>query len=295
MDMSKYDMFLLCNYRFRNRYKLNLDKTGTNANLDRGNLIHIANECYYESLKSGAKYDYAVNAALMKLKSAFVAESELDEKEARLIFDTMEEYYDFWRMEDEQLEILEVEKPFLFLLHEDDEVRIHLSGKIDLIYNDRKEGLRVMDHKSHKRSGPVNTLANQFKCYTYATNTHIMYVNKIGLQTSLKAHEKFLRTPVSYDPLVHESWKRNVVANIMRYLECEATDVWPTNETSCDKYNRQCEYKEVCERSGDEAKDLHLMNFYKRVPAWDVTQSMKKSSELLQEKIDSKQTDSVEG
>jgi hypothetical protein len=166
MDMSQYDMFLLCPFRFRNRYKLNLELpkhiAKTDA-LDRGTLVHIACETYYESLKSGAKYDYAVNSALLKLKEAFVIESNLDNDEASHIVDTMEEYFDYWRVADQSFEILGVEEPFIYLLHEDDEVRIHLAGKIDLRIKDNKYNNQPYDHKSFSRSGPVNSLSNQFK------------------------------------------------------------------------------------------------------------------------------------
>jgi hypothetical protein len=285
MDMSQYDMFLLCPFRFRNRYKLNLELpkhiAKTDA-LDRGTLVHIACETYYESLKSGAKYDYAVNSALLKLKEAFVIESNLDNDEASHIVDTMEEYFDYWRVADQSFEILGVEEPFIYLLHEDDEVRIHLAGKIDLRIKDNKYNNQPYDHKSFSRSGPVNSLSNQFKNYCFVAESNILVVNRIGLQKSLKPHEKFLRVPVSYDHLVFESWKKNVIVNIMYYLQCEADGYWPTNETSCDKFNRRCEYYEICESSGEEAKNFKLMSNYIKVPAWDVSAVLRKSSEELE-------------
>lgn len=283
MDMSQYDMFLLCPYRFRNRYKLNLGTTESNDNLERGTLIHIACETYYESLRTGAKYDYAVNSAMLKLKEAFVIESNLDNDEANRIIETMEEYFDYWRVADQSFEILGVEEPFLYLLYEDDEVRIHLAGKIDLRIRDNKYDNVPYDHKSFKRSGPVNSLSNQFKNYCVVSKSNILIVNRIGMQKTLKPHEKFLRVPLSYDHLIFDAWKKNVVVNIMHYLQCEAENVWPTNETSCDKFNRQCEYKAVCESSGEEAKIFKLNTQYIKVDPWDVSKVLRKSSQILDE------------
>lgn len=285
MDMSQYDMFLLCPYRFRNRYKLNLDVPPQNRNtaLDRGSLIHVACETYYESLKSGAKYDYAVNSALLKLKEAFVIESNLDNTEANRIIETMEEYFEYWRVADQGFEILGVEEPFLYLLYEDDDIRIHLAGKIDLRIRDNQHDNMPYDHKSFSRSGPVNSLSNQFKNYCIVSQSNFLTVNRIGLQKTLKPHEKFLRVPLSYDHLVFDSWKKNVVANIFHYLQCEADDFWPTNETSCDKFNRRCEYIEVCESSGEEAKNFKLRTNFVQIEPWDVTKALKKSSEVLEE------------
>ena len=283
MDMSMYDMFLLCPQRFKNRYKLNLDSPVKNDNLDRGLLIHLACETYYESLKSGAKYEYAASSALMKLKAAFVSESNLDDAEARQIFDTMEEYFEYWRIADQGFEILGVEEPFIYLLHEDDEVRIHLTGKIDLRIKDNQYDNLPYDHKSHKRNSLVNELSNQFKNYCVATKSNYLIVNKIGLQKTLKPHEKFLRVPLSYDHLIFESWKKNVIANIFTYLRCEAENSWPMNETSCDKFNRLCEYHEVCKSSGDEAKLYKLKNNFIQIEPWDVTKALRKTSKVVEE------------
>lgn len=283
MDMSQYDMFLLCPFRFRNRYKLNLDSPTKAVSLDRGSLIHVANEVYYECLKQKSSYEYAVDSALLKMKEAFALESDLDNDEANRLVDTMEEYFDFWRVADQAFEILGVEESFLYQLYEDEEVKIYLAGKIDLRVKDNKYNNLPYDHKSFSRSGPVNEMSNQFKNYCVVANSNYLIVNRIGLQKTLKPHEKFLRVPLTYDHLIFESWKKNVVANIMYYLQCEASGYWPTNETSCDKFNRRCEYYEVCTSSGEEAKQYKLMSNFKVVDAWDVTKVLKRSSELLDE------------
>lgn len=284
MDMSMYDMFLLCPYRFRNRYKLNVTAHEKNENLDRGTLIHLACEVYYQCLKDGKKYDDAVHEALMKLRSAFVIESELSHEEANLIFSTMEEYFDHWRIEDQRFEILGVEEPFMYLLYEDDDIRIYSAGKIDIRVRDNHYDNLPMDHKSFKRSGPINELSNQFKNYCLVSQSNILLVNRIGLQKTLPPEKKFLRVPASYDHLVFESWKKNVVANLMWYLECEASNYWPTNETSCEKFNRMCEYHEVCKSSGEESKMFKLSQM-KAVEPWDVTKVMKRTSEAIIEVV----------
>jgi hypothetical protein len=283
MDMSQYDMFLLCPERFRLRYKLNLSSPKKSAALDRGTLIHVACEVYYDSLKSGAKYEYAVNSALMKMKAAFAIESDLSNDEANHLVDTMEQYFDHWRIADQSFEILGVEEPFIFKLYEDEQVRIHLAGKIDLRISDNKYKSKPLDHKSFSRSGPVNEMSNQFKNYCVVTESNFLDVNRIGLQKSLKPHEKFLRVPLTYDPLIFESWKRNVVANIMYYLQCEADGYFPTNETSCDKFNRVCEYYNVCKSSGETAKLFKMQNEFIQIEPWDVSKALAKSSESIKD------------
>jgi hypothetical protein len=284
MDTSQYDMFRLCEQRFQYRYKFNLVPIGEqNENLDRGNLIHICTESYYESLKSGAKYDYAVAGALLKMREAATIQSDLPLEYVDSLLVTMEEYFDHWRVADQGFEIIEVEKPFIYLLHENDLAKIYMAGKIDLIISDNRYTNVPYDHKSFKRSGPVYGMSNQFKNYCVAANSDILFVNRIGVQKTLKPHEKFLRVPLTYDHLKLQQWKDNTIKVIMNYLHCEAENSWPLNETSCEKFNRKCEYYEVCDSSGQDAKDFKLATQFKVVTPWDVSKVLRKSSEQFKD------------
>lgn len=283
-DASQYDMFRLCEARFNYRYNMNLSLPTKAAALDSGTLIHLAAETYYQCIKDKANYDFAVNAAMMKLKSASVTESDLGNDEVNHIIDTMEQYFDYWRVADQSFEIIDVEKWFLYPLHEDDDMRILMAGKIDLIISDNQYTNLPYDHKSYSRSGPVGRMGNQFPNYCTALQSNYIIVNRIGLQKSLKPHEKFKRVPLSYDPIRLAQWKQNVT-NVIKdqYLNCIATNTWPMNETSCDKYNRQCEYYDVCDSSGQEAKDWKLMSNYIKIAPWDVSKVTKKTSETVED------------
>lgn len=288
LDASMYDMFRLCECRFNYRYNLNLSLPGDVPQLVRGTLCHVGNEVYYEALKNGAKYDDAVHAALMKIKAAGVI-GDHDEDLVKRVVSVMEEYYDYWRFIDQTFNIVDVERPFLYLLHEDDDVNIYMSGKIDLIVTDNRYTNLPYDHKSYNRSHDVNRLSNQFKNYCYAMKSDILIVNKIGFQKTVKPIDKFTRPPVSYDKIILESWKDNVVKTVRYYLFCVADSSWPMNETSCEKFNRKCEYYEVCDSSGEAAKKWKLQTNYVKVEPWDVTTALMKSSELLDSQEKAKQ------
>lgn len=281
MDMSQYDLFLLCPQRFNNRYNKNLTPPTKKMQLDRGSIVHVGCEIYYEAIKNGVAYQDAVVAALSKIREAGVVASDLDSEIINRILDVMEEYFDYWRVADQGFEIVDVEKPFLYLLYEDDEVRIHLAGKIDLIVNDNKYTNLPYDHKSYDRDFEVHRMSNQFKNYCYAVKSNYLVVNRIGFQKTLKPHEKFKRPMLCYDPLVFEQWKDNVIKNIFHYLQCVAEDSWPMNETSCDKYFRKCEYFGPCDASGIEAKMYKLRSDFITVEPWDVSKVLRKSTEVL--------------
>jgi hypothetical protein len=285
LDASKYDMFRLCEARYNFRYNLNIQLPGKATPLDRGSLVHVGCEVYYQSLQSGANYDYAVGAALSKIREYGVTSTDLEPEMISRVIDTMEEYFDYWRVADQQFTIDQVEKPFMYLLHEDENVRIYLSGKIDLVVSDNKYTNLPYDHKSNDRNYEVGRMSNQFKNYCVAVQSNYLIVNKIGFQKTLKPHEKFLRVPLSYDPIMLEEWKQNVIKTIMNnYLSCVTEAAWPMNETSCDKFNRRCEYYDICDSSGIEAKNYKINANYEPAEPWDVTQSMAKASELLDKK-----------
>lgn len=283
MDASQYDLFRLCEARFDMRYNKNRQPPVKAPQLDRGTLVHIGNEVYYDSISKGVPYQDAVVAALSKIREAGVCASDLEPEVIARVVDVMEEYYDYWRVEDQNLRIQAVEQPFLYLLYEDEEVKFHLAGKIDLIYSDNRYENVPMDHKSYDRDSEVLRMSNQFKNYAYAIRSKYLFVNRIGFQKSLKPHEKFKRVPLSYDDLALEEWKNNVVKVMFHYLRCAAEDSWPMNETSCDKYHRRCEYYEVCDSSGKEAKLYKLHNNYITVEPWDVSKALRKASQELED------------
>src|SRR5215203_2358078 len=168
MDMSQYDTFRMCEEKYHNRYRLNLHPLEKAKPLDRGTLVHLAAETYYEDLKNGVAYQDAVNRALSAVRMAGI-DTELDVDEILRIIEVMEEYFDHWRVADQRFQVIEVEKPILYLLHETDYWKLYLSGKIDLIITDNQYTNVPWDHKSYDRSYPTSRMPNQFKNYCYAT------------------------------------------------------------------------------------------------------------------------------
>jgi len=285
LDASKIDLFQLCEMRYNIRYNLRrtLPANQRNSSLDMGTLGHVGMEIYYSLLKEGKHYNDRMHSTLLKIRS-FASDpdqSNTNPDEISLICNAVEQSCDYWRGEDEMMIIIAVETPFAYVLYEDEHIRIIISGKIDLLVNKpafaRNAGYENLpiDHKTQSRNFDAPRLSNQFINYCAATGSNYLFVNKIGLQKTLTPEQKFARVPFSYDPFIIQDWKDNITKMILgRYLECIATDEWTMNFTSCLKFNRLCEYYEVCDSSGQEAKLFKLENNYIEAEEWDVTKGL---------------------
>lgn len=293
LDASKIDLFETCpaRYNFRHNKNKGLPIAQKNKSLDLGSLAHEGLAVYYRLLGEGAHYDDRMNKTLMKIRemSCDALQSNSTPDEVSLLLRAIEECCDYWRSEDENtLEILAVEQPFAYVLFEDDSIRIVISGKIDLLVNSRSIGGRSeykrlpYDHKTYSRDGMVLRKSNQFINYSAAVGSNYLIVNRIGLQDPdvkkpLSAEQKFKRLPLSYDPQYIADWKSNLTAMILNeYLVAVAEDKWVEKPTSCNKFNRLCEYYPICDSSGQDAKDFKLENDYVEQDIWDVTASMEK-------------------
>lgn len=309
LDTSMLDTLQLCELKFHRRYNLNLTPPIKAVPLDRGDIIHVAQEAYWNELAISRDWPLAVEKALVAFRVA-AAKSDLDvidpmrskniSSTSDYIMQVLEENFEFWRYEDITYEIESVEKPFTYILYQDyveafkDIVRILMMGKIDLVLSSNRVTLSPMDHKSIDRDFGVKRFQNQFTNYAIATDSSLVLVNRIGLQQSLKPAEKYKRIPVSYDPLTKEQWRLNTIKWVFRYLENSLTKDWPENRTSCDKFNRLCEYYDVCDSAGEEAKLYKLDTFFNVSKPWDVGKVLLGSSAAVDRALEEYKSKSPE-
>lgn len=278
---SSLDLFLTCKKKFKFAHLLRktLPPHEKPYPLDRGTLVHQGLEVYFNQLALGVHFNDRLHAALniIKVKASDVTQSNVDiTEQLPIILSSVEQSCTFWRFEDEQLEILEVEAPFDFVLYEDDYVRIIISGKEDLIVNKPSfQGSASYtnlpyDHKSSERSFPRDRLNNQFIIYTIPLNSNFLIVNEVGQQKTLKPEEKFKRIPLSFDSLVVEKWKKETIDIILNeYLISMTRDHFPMNTTACRKFGRLCEFHKVCNASGEAAAAWNLESGYVMRDPWD--------------------------
>lgn len=285
LDASKIDLFETCpaRYDFRHNHNRGLSSTRKAKALDKGSLAHEGLGLYFTQLGEGKHYNDRMQACLMKIRelSSNPEESNIEPEEVQELLKAIEESCDYWRSEDENcLEILAVEQPFAYSLFEDESIRIIISGKIDLLVNFNGIGRQgsykglPIDHKTFSRESMLLRKSNQFINYCNAVGSNYLVVNRIGLQKTKSAGERFKRLPLSYDPIYIQDWKDNLTAMILNeYLGCVASGKWPEKPTSCNKFNRLCEYYSICDSSGQDSKDSKLEEYVLQTP-WDVTKNL---------------------
>lgn len=273
LDATMLDTFMSCECKFNYRFNLNKIPVGSAKPLERGTVIHSGFEHYFKSLQNRVTFNDSLASGIDAMKKDAVL-TDLTVEEVDLYIKSFTESCNYYRSRDEQMEILAVEQAFQYLLHEDEVMRLYMIGKIDLLVNEPGYNNLPYDHKSYERTYPTDKKAVQFCNYAYATGSNYLMVNKVGLQKTLSIEQKHKRIPLSYDPLFMEEWKDDMVNRAYQYLECVTTNKWPRNVTSCMKYNRPCEYTEVCDSSGIEAKVYKLEANFNVSPIWDVSKSL---------------------
>lgn len=273
LDATEIDTYQLCPTKYNFRFNYQRVPQALAKPLDSGTLVHKAFEVYYKNLKNKKGFVFSLEKALAAAKIAF-QDSDLTSNEAAHILDTIEENLTFWKDEDRAFEIGQVENSFIYPLYEDDKFRISMIGKVDLTVSNHIYTDLPIDHKTFSRDFPVRRLANQFINYANACNSNFVWVNRVGLQKTLKAEDKYKRIPLSYDPDYIEQWKQNMIVWAFKYWDSVETNNWEMNLTSCDKFNRACEYMEVCDTSGNENKVHKLLTDFKQAPKWDVSEGL---------------------
>jgi hypothetical protein len=272
-DSTETDTFQLCPCKYNYRFNLQRTTATLAKPLDIGGLVHKGLEAYYKAIQVNKNFEEAVQLATNAVNLAY-SDSDLSSPDFLIVQTTIDEYLNYWREEDKRFSIDMVEKQFIYPIFEDKDFRISMTGQVDLVTTDNRYFQLPVDHKTFSRDYPVRRLSNQFINYANACNSNFLLVNRIGLQKTLKASEKYKRIMLSYDPLLIEQWRQNMITIAMNYYDCVVTNNWPMNLTSCDKFNRLCEYYEVCDTSGNDNKVHKLYTNFRKADKWDISKPL---------------------
>lgn len=281
-DSQLINMMQMCLQKTDLTFNRNLTLPHKAEALEKGSLIHDMLEYYRKALVSGLPYDKAVEIGVRVGRYQSV-NLEIDIELTEQVIYQFEAYCEYWK--DDVLKPVYVEHPFAKLMYEDDNVKIIGVGRIDAIYKHPHEDpiMRVMDTKSSSRNKAPEELSNQFLMYAWASDTTIIYVDKVGFQKTLKPEERFKRVALSYPKSFQEIWLNNTIWWVLNhYLPAARSGQWPMNLTSCDKYGG-CIFRELCKSSTQEARDWKMKTQYQVREPWDPTKQLEDGVDLVRE------------
>lgn len=252
------------------RFNLNLVPIkGKSRSLEMGSIVHKVLEVYYDHIIKHFPRQMAIDNALIAGQEYADNPDEvvnLSKEDKQLALKTCEEYFEYYKSD--HWIPLEVEVVKGEVIYEDDEIRVLWKAKFDEIV-DTNQGIFPVDHKSYSQRRDTLTLNNQFIGQCILAKTRMMFVNKIGFQTSLKASEKFLRVPINYSLDRLNEWKDEIVPYYAKlHLMYQESGYYPPNFTHCENKWGFCMYKDVCESNRNMREEV-LRNEFKISEIWD--------------------------
>jgi hypothetical protein len=277
MDSQVLTTFQECSYKYELNFIQNLRPTWPAPALVKGDVLHTGLEAYYKYLKQelgGEREREHIHTSGVELAieeaNAKAALNGIGDVDLELILHATRDYFNFYKNDD--LVPLEIEQPFITELYDDGELRVLYAGKIDLVATaSRYEWSPVpFDNKSQSRNQTPSGRSNQFFGYCNAINSSTLVVNRIGLQKTLSAAERFKRYPLSYPQEYRDRWVRNTVIWAKKLEFALDEGLFEENLSSCDKYSG-CTYKRICEAHPIEAKEWVIQSDYITGNPWDVT------------------------
>lgn len=279
-DSQMLNAVQLCAARYFYEFEMNLRTPHLAQPIEEGDMVHVMFE-HLNKVKIHLGGDFqdqfekAVEYAV-KIGEKHSTTLELPPAEIQETIYQFTEAAKYYRRDGYQT--LAAEVPFLLPLNITKELGIYYTGKIDHLCITPEQGKAVEDYKTMRRKSMPYVTSNQFTGYAMAANVDWVIVNKIGFQTSLKPHERFLRYPLFYTQHMKDRWKENTIwwgKQLAFFLE---NDTWPENRTSCDKYNG-CPYLPITSATTHEAKLWKMKSEFKVVPEWDPTNVLRKGKE----------------
>lgn len=286
LDASQIYAFKTCPLSWYYRYVKNLRLDGTQmVAADKGTLVHNILDLYYNIRtldNSGNKLSQASAAIELFYKSAITKtlfpsdDGTLD----KFICDRFLLYVQRWINDDFNVPVGGVETGFSFLLHETDEVRFILEGRIDLLNS--IQGLNCFtDHKTQERTVNLYHFTPQFKTYALVTGYQYGMVNYFGMQQDknnelLKNNKLFRRDLINFPARMIFDWRVTCIETFWKIKSLlDSNDpeavIWAErNEASCAGafQSNPCQFTHICEETNWDMKERVKEFKYKVVERW---------------------------
>lgn len=284
LDSQILTAFMRCEREYDFKFLQLLNPVDKDENLDSGSLFHVMLKIYYV-LKRSMKFAHDDCTKLaVEISGTMIPKLELDVHTAMELQEHFKLYatnyaHDSWIP-------IHVEEPFSFILYEDDSIRIIYMGIMDLVVENYGQTFPV-DHKTERRKSDPMELDNQFMGYCAALDVNVLYVNKIGLQKTLPATERYRRIPISYTRNQITEWKEIAAYYGQKYALAHLDHEFPPRFPSCLRYGKKCQYYQLC-KTDPEARDWKAQSMFTKGKEWNPFERDAELDEILKELVESR-------
>lgn len=277
-DATELDNFDTCKQKWNLFHHRRIVPKTTKSYFETGTLLHYLLELYY-TIKKERKINQDDLEQIIELGRIRSLDFSLELDEISEIIFQFREYHRYY--EDENIAPLFIEQPFTVELFEDEDIKVLISGKPDLIftYGNSKDKI-VMDHKKVSRESEISQIRNQFLLYATAMKTDTVIVNKIGFQKTKKPSERFNRTPFIYHQDLLDEWKEDAIESAKLMYLHEKAQHFPRNRTSCEKWDG-CFYRRYC-TTRPKAREFLISNEYIIGEFWDPGKKLESEIQKLE-------------
>lgn len=278
VDSQKLNALQMCMRRYQYTFGKSFEALETPIQFDRGTLIHHALEFYYKARQvkhlwnsNNLTHADIIEQGVQNIREKSV-DMQLDIQDVEEVVRVFTEYCQHYQS-DGWDSITFVEETASKKLYEDENHIFMYEGKVDLGISLSNMPLVIVDHKSFSRKSYTSDMSNQFKGYCWLFNIQNVIVNKIGFysqNTKVPVNERYYREVLSYTKERLDEWERNAIFWIRQGLAYIENDLYPMNETSCDKYSG-CSFRSVCQQNPGEDRETKLNEFFQiRERGWDI-------------------------
>ena len=114
-----------------------------------------------------------------------------------------------------------------------------------------------------KQNRETLSINNQFMGQARLMDVRNIFINKIGLQKTLKPVDKFKRATVSYSAARLMEWQSVVLPYYAKLLlQYAEQEFYPPNFNSCEGKYGKCNFYETCSSDPDMREEVLRANFY---------------------------------
>lgn len=248
-------------------YKHNLRKTPNTkfAPLETGELMHYSLASYYEGLKDPSK-TLSLESIISLTRNYAAEKLSIISEEVEQVIKDFRLYYNHYA-HSETWQIDAVEEPFAKILWESNDLRVVVTGKIDLrVTTMNGKGPRALiDHKYEARFDQKPDRDNQPLCYAWAYGINDWMFNRIGKQKSTDPKDRLQRPYICYSQHQIDGWVESAIETALDIYRCYEREVFPARMIGCNYHKRRCDFYDVCNTSADN-QEYKLNTMFKNRP-----------------------------